>query len=632
MSLLNLDDISLAFGYLPLLDHISLRLDKGERVCLIGRNGEGKSSLLRVIAGEQNADGGKLEYPDGCRIASLHQEPRFAPGLTVFQAVAAGLGEVSELMSAYHRIAAAHNHDSKSLRELETIQHRLEALDGWRLEQRVETVLSRLELPADSLVETLSGGWQRRVELARALIQEPDLLLLDEPTNHLDLAAIDWLEEFLLNFSGSLLFVTHDRTFLEKLATRIIELDRGVLRNYPGNYAAYLSTKAAELEAEAAQAAKFDKVLAQEEAWIRQGIKARRTRNEGRVRALERLREEHAQRRGRQGQVRLNLDAGGASGKLVIEAENLSKSYGGKPLVKNFSTTILRGDRVGLLGPNGVGKTTLLKLLLGELAPDSGSVRHGTKLQIAYFDQLRAQLDPEQSLFDTLGQGRDTVTINGQSKHVMSYLADFLFPPARARSPVKSLSGGERNRLLLAHLFTRPANVLVLDEPTNDLDIESLELLEELLADYPGTLLLVSHDRTFLDNVVTSTLAFEGGGVVREYIGGYSDWLRQRAFQTALPAEPPAGKSAVLGSAEAGREKTAKTRKLGYKEQRELDALPARIEQGEKEVADLQAKIGDAGFYRQSQAEINAALHRLAEAEAALQAMYARWEELEAGK
>jgi ATP-binding cassette subfamily F protein uup len=628
MSLVNLDNISIAFGHVTLLDNVNLRLEKGERVCLIGRNGEGKSTLLKIISGQIQAESGLLQFRQGCRSSYLAQEPIFEPNDSIFHAVARGLGKVGELVQHYHELVQKleEKQDNDLMKKLEQVQHQLEAQDGWLLEQRVETILSRLYLTPDEKVEKLSGGWKRRVAIAQALVTEPDLLLLDEPTNHLDIEAITWLEELLLEFKGCLLFISHDRQFMQRLATRIIELDRGLLTSYPGDYDTYLKTKQAALEAEATQNAKFDKALAQEEVWIRQGIKARRTRNEGRVRALKKMRQERAQRREKMGKVKLNVNSGELSGKMVIEAENITKYYDNKPLIKPFSTVIMRGDKIGLIGANGVGKTTLLKLLLNEIPPDSGKVKHGTQLQVAYFDQLRTQLNPEQTLYDAIGQGRDNVDINGKSKHVMSYLSDFLFAPARAYSPIKSLSGGECNRLLLAKLFTKPANLLVMDEPTNDLDVESLELLEELLVNYAGTLLLVSHDRRFLDNVVTSTFAFEGDAVVNEYVGGYEDWLRQRK-----PVE--IAKSAKVEKEAKKIEKTVKTvekaKKLSYKEQRELDSLPAKIEQLETDLAELQQVVASSDFYKQEQSTVNETLEKMKSVEAELQTCYERWEILE---
>jgi ABC transport system ATP-binding/permease protein len=627
MTLISLNNVSIAFGHVALLDKIALRLERGERVCLIGRNGEGKSTLLTIISGEINPDQGQIERQPHCKVARLSQHPELNSNDTIFQAVAGCLGEVGKQVQEYHDLAQclAQNHDEPLLKQLEQVQHRLEANDGWRLEQRVETVLSKLNLPTEQSVADLSGGWQRRVALAQALVIEPDLLLLDEPTNHLDIDAITWLEEVLLEWQGGLLFVSHDRQFMQRIATRIIELDRGQLTSYPSDYATYLERKQAALSAEITQAAKFDKYLAQEEVWIRQGIKARRTRNEGRVRSLKKLREERAQRREQQGKARLNLDKGELSGRIVIVADDISKSYGDMPLIDHFSTEIMRGDRIGLIGPNGVGKTTLLKLLLGELTPDSGQVQHGTQLQIAYFDQLRAQLNPEETVIDAVAQGREMITVNGQKKHVMSYLSDFLFMPARAFSPVKSLSGGERNRLLLARLLIQPANLLVLDEPTNDLDVETLELLEELLANYSGTLLLVSHDRRFLDNVVTSTIVFEGKGQIKEYVGGYQDWLRQRN----LTVQPPITPKKPLTSSKTNVSPKPKSPKLSYKEQRELVELPIQIENLETELTQLQEKVSCSDFYRGSTTEINQTLAQIKHLEIELQTHYTRWEELE---
>jgi len=634
MPLITIDNLSIAFGHVALLDKASFTLDKGERVCLLGRNGEGKSTFLKILNGQIHADDGKLDIQSGCRLAYLAQEPDFNPQDTVYQATAQGLGTVGSLVTEYHNLVSETNPDDAHLQRLAQVQHDLEAQDGWTLQQRVETVLTRLSLSADALMGSLSGGWRRRVTLARALVTEPDVLMLDEPTNHLDIEAIEWVEKLLLDFQGAILFISHDRAFVKKLATRIIELDRGVLRSYPGDYATYQRTKAAELEAEAEQAAKFDKKLAQEEVWIRQGIKARRTRNEGRVRALKALRSERAERRERKGQVKATLNAGELSGKLVIEAQNLKYAWDNNAIVNDFSTTIVRGDRVGLLGPNGVGKTTLLKLLLGDLVPNSGNIRHGTKLQVAYFDQLRAQLNPETSVVDTIADGKDFVEINGSKKHVMSYLADFLFPPARARSPVKSLSGGERNRLLLARLFTQPANLLVMDEPTNDLDVDTLELLEELLMEYPGTLLLVSHDRDFLDNVVTSTLVFEGNGEINEYVGGYADWLtvKQRQVQSMEIADAqrktPTREQQDRATNQTPSKATDK-KKLSYKEKRELEQLPAKIEKLEKEISTLQEHTLQADFYKQEQAKVNETLQRLTQLEQELEVCFERWEVLE---
>ncbi|NNG11687.1 MAG: ATP-binding cassette domain-containing protein, partial [Halobacteria archaeon] len=576
MPLLRLDKVSLAFGHRPLLDEADLELSRGERVCLVGRNGEGKSSLMRIVSGEIVPDDGSLWVRPATRIAYLAQEVVLDSNDSVFDVVAGGVPELGQLISAYHHTATAleQAHTPAALQRLAELQHELEAVDGWQLEQRVETVLSRLSLDGEAAFQSLSGGWRRRVMLARALVCEPDVLLLDEPTNHLDIEAITWLEDFMAEFSGALLFVSHDRAFVRRLATRIIELDRGQLTSWPGNYDDYLRRKAEQLEVEAQHNAQFDKKLSQEEAWIRQGIKARRTRNEGRVRALKALREQRRLRRDRIGKVNLRLAEGELSGKLVFEAEDVNFGFGESTVIRDFSVNILRGDRVGIIGPNGAGKSTLIKLLLGDLSPDSGRIRRGTRLQNAYFDQQRAQLNPDASVMDNVGDGSQRVTINGRSRHVAGYLQDFLFPAERLQSPVSTLSGGERNRLLLARLFAQPANLLILDEPTNDLDVETLELLEELLMDYQGTLLLVSHDRAFLDNVVTSTLVFEGEGRIREYVGGYSDWLRQRKSAK----EPAAAKPARRLAPARAEPPAGKPCKLSYKDQRELDTLPAKIE------------------------------------------------------
>ncbi|HEX9626121.1 MAG TPA: ATP-binding cassette domain-containing protein [Acidiferrobacterales bacterium] len=630
MPSLSFHQVSLAYGHHALLDQASFALEPGDRACLIGRNGAGKSSLLRLAAGLAVPDAGEVRVPDTIRVAYLPQEPELDLAATVFENVAAGLGPLRARLMEYHDTVQAMSTaqgDGLALGErLHTLHEALEREGGWHAERRVETVLSRLDLDADARVATLSGGWQRRVALARALVVEPDVLLLDEPTNHLDIDAIQWLEDLIADFRGALLFVTHDRRFLERLANRVIELDRGRLYEYPGTYAQFLERRAGRLATEAEHNALFDKRLAEEERWIRKGIEARRTRNEGRVRALLKLREDRRARRNLDGKARLKLDAGDRSGRLVLEAEGISFAYADRPVVKDFSLRVLRGDRIGLIGPNGVGKTTLLRLLLKQLAPRTGEVRHGTQLSIAYFDQARARLDPEARVVDCVGGGRTTVTLGGQSRHVMGYLQDFLFPPERARSPVKSLSGGERARLLLAQLFAQPANVLVMDEPTNDLDIETLELLEDLLGDYPGTLFLVSHDRAFLDNVVTSCLVFEGDGRVSEYVGGYSDWLRQRpapARRDAVAAQPATAAGPAPNAAPA-------RRKRSYKENRELQELPARIERLERERDAAHAGLAGPALYRDDPAAAKTLAARIQELEAELAAAYARWEELEA--
>ena len=630
MPLIQLSQVSLAYGHVPLLDHVDLVIESGQHIGLIGRNGTGKSSLLKVIAGESAPDDGKVWRSPDLKLASVSQEPSFGAGQSVFEAVAEGLGEGTQLLVDYHGVthalADAHE-DAALLKRLHQLQEALDASGGWRLQHRVEATLSRLRLFEDQLVSDLSGGLKKRVALARALVLEPDLLLLDEPTNHLDAEAIEWLEEMLRSFAGSVLFVTHDRRFLDKVATQINELDRGRLTGYSGNFSAYEAKKAEALEAEAVQNRKFDRLLAQEEVWIRKGIEARRTRNEGRVRRLEALRSERAARRERVGKVELALAEGERSGRFVAELSDVSKRYGDKCVVERFSCRILRGDKVGLIGPNGSGKTTLLKLILGEIEPDAGQVRLGTRLGTAYFDQFRAALDEEGSLADVISPGSEYFDIDGVRKHVIGYLGDFLFPPERVRAPVKSLSGGERNRLLLARLFSRPANVLVLDEPTNDLDIETLELLEDLLQDYSGTLFLVSHDRTFLDNVVTQTIAFEDEGRWKEYAGGYSDWQRAKAAGGASTRQEEEG-----GHAERG----ARTRpapgkaKLSYKEGRELAELPAKVHALEREQGEITLRLGDPALYREQPEQVKAMQARFAEIEEQLMQALSRWEALEA--
>ena len=627
MALLSLRDVKLGFGGPNLLDGVNLQIDTNERLCLLGRNGEGKSTLMKLIGGFIQADSGHVEFQQGVKVAYLTQDvPADIQG-SVYDVVASGVDKVGDLLKDYHHVTLkmAEQCDDKTMAELERIQHELEACDGWQLGQQIESTISRLQLPMDDDFSALSGGLKRRVLLARALVTEPDLLLLDEPTNHLDIEAIDWLEEFLKSWSGSVLFVTHDREFLRHLATRIIELDRGRLSSWPGNYDAYLKHKEEALHAEEKENALFDKKLAQEEKWIRQGIKARRTRNEGRVRALKAMRDERMQRRERKGKVSMQLNDRDRSGKIVIEAEHISHSYDGRPIIKDFSSVIMRGDRIGIIGPNGVGKTTLIQILLGEIQPDEGRVKRGTKLEVAYFDQHRSELDDNKSVRDNLAEGTDNIEVNGRSKHVMSYLNDFLFPPQRANSPVSSLSGGERNRLMLAKLFAKPFNFLVMDEPTNDLDVETLELLEELLLEYQGTLLLVSHDRAFLNNVVTSTFVYEGDAVINEYVGGYDDWLHQRK-QTRPPEEKPKAKSSPKAQPKA---EPKKAKKLSYKDQRELDALPQLIEDLETEIAQLTDTMSQADFYQQDHKEVAKVTDRLAAAEAELEKAFERWGELE---
>lgn len=633
MAVISLSNAQLAFGHVALLDHAEFSLESNERVGLIGRNGTGKSSLLKVLTGASKLDDGLLVMQQGLKIAYVDQEPQFDSRMLVFDAVAAGLGELPALLTEYETLTGQFggDNDEQLMDRMHDIQLKLDAAGAWNLNNQVETTLDRLNLVKDALMGTLSGGMQKRVALACALVSAPDVLLLDEPTNHLDFTSILWLEGLLRDYKGSVLFITHDRSFLDNVATRIVELDRGRILSFPGNFSAYQTRKAEQLEIEDVENAKFDKFLAQEEVWIRKGVQARRTRDEGRVRRLEALRLTRSVRREQQGQVRLDVSAGDRSGKIVAELDSVSKSYGSKVIVRDFSATILRGDKVGLIGANGAGKTTLLKLILGEEKPDSGTIRQGTKLQVAYFDQMRAQLNEDASLADTIAPGSDWVEINGQRKHVMTYLNDFLFAPERARSPVKSLSGGERNRLLLARLFAKPANVLVLDEPTNDLDIDTLELLEELLEDYTGTVFLVSHDRTFLDNVVTQVIVAEGDGLWREYIGGYSDWERVRPTAAQLAAAKGAAKiDPKRESKEPKPVAAAKQKKLSYKEQRELEALPLLIAQLEAEQRTISARLTDPEMYKQQPDEVKRLNDRFAEIDALLLENLEKWEVIEA--
>lgn len=627
MPLVTLQDIYLSYGQPPLIDQINLAIEPRERVCLIGRNGAGKSTLMKIVSGQVIADGGDLKRATGVKIAQLEQSvPEDAEG-SVFDVIAAGLGAEGELAARYHQLSLqlANNPDEKIMRQLEQCQAQLDLVNGWDINQRVESIISKMALDPDVDIASLSGGYKRRVLLARALVCNPDLLLLDEPTNHLDIEAINWLEQFLLKWEGALLFISHDRRFMDNLATRFIEIDRGKIAEFNCNYATYMQRKQEMLEIEEKHDALFDKRLSQEEVWIRQGIKARRTRNEGRVRALEAMRREYADRRKRQGTAKMDIQQAEQSGKIVAEARQINFAFDdGKTVVKSFSTLIQRGDKVGLIGRNGVGKTTLLKLLLGELEPQGGKVKTGTNLNIAYFDQYRTALDETKSVQDNVSGGRDMLEISGKSRHVISYLQDFLFSPDRCRQPVSALSGGERNRLLLAKLFTRPANILVLDEPTNDLDIDTLDLLEELLIDYKGTILLVSHDRAFLNNVVTSTLAFEGNGLINQYVGGYDDWLRQRDAAAT-------GKQKSATSEK--RVKPAKTgnsnKKLSYMAQRELDSLPGKIERLEEEIASISQQMNQPDFY-QSERSVTAAVEKeLSQLQEKLNHCYQRWEELE---
>ncbi|MDJ0779978.1 MAG: ATP-binding cassette domain-containing protein [Gammaproteobacteria bacterium] len=618
MPLLTARNLHHAYGDRPLLDGVDLNVEAGERLCLVGRNGSGKSTLLQILAGTIQPDDGELISDSGLRIAALGQEVPADLDGSVYDCVASGLGEVAALISEWHHAAQAAADDPAALARMTACQERIEAAGAWNLETRVSTTISRLGLPADQPFGELSGGLRRRVLLGRALVAEPELLLLDEPTNHLDIDSILWLEELLLGFAGTLVFITHDRSFLRRLATRIIDLDRGRLTSWPGNYDRYLRDYAALLDSEARENALFDKKLAQEEAWIRQGIKARRTRNEGRVRALERMRAERAARRERSGRVNLQAQQAEASGKIVLEADRLGFAWPERPIVTDFSCRILRGEKIGLLGPNGCGKSTLIQLLLGKLQPQQGTVRHGTRLEIAYFDQHREVLDPQKSVRDNLGLPGDRVEINGGSKHVVGYLKDFLFSEKSIHMPVKALSGGERNRLLLARLFTRSFNLLVMDEPTNDLDIETLELLEVLLIEYSGTMLLVSHDREFIDNTVTSTMVFEGNGRVGEYVGGYRDWLRQRPQPVPETAAPRAQKPAARPA-------------RAQPERKELRALPGRIEKIEARIEALHARFAESGYYSLEADVIAADQRQLAELESELETLYRRWEELEGG-
>ena len=621
MSLIQLQRVDFSIGGPLLLEHVDLAIEPGERLCIVGRNGEGKSTLLRLIDSELKPDDGEIRVQSGTVIARMAQEvPQDTAG-SVFHVVAQGLGDLGALLVRYHEFLGAND-----LAALGDVQQAIEARHGWDLDRRVAGVLERLELPGDADFAALSGGMKRRVLLAQALVAQPDVLLLDEPTNHLDIEAIDWLEGFLKSFAGTLLFITHDRRFLQALATRIVEIDRGALTDWPGDYANYLRRREERLHAEEQANAHFDKRLAQEEAWIRQGIKARRTRNEGRVRALKALRVERAQRRELTGKARMTAATAQASGKKVIELEHVHQAFGAQVLFDDLSTTIMRGDRVGIVGPNGAGKSTLIRILLGELAPQRGTVTLGTGIELAYFDQHRVQLDDTLNALDNVAEGREYIELNGQRKHIIGYLQDFLFSPERARAPITRLSGGERNRLLLAKLFAQPSNLLVMDEPTNDLDVETLELLEELLTDYTGTLLLVSHDRAFLDNVVSSTLVLEGDGKVGEYVGGYSDWLRQRPTP-AVATAPVATRSAAPEPAPTPA--PTPRRKLSYKDQRELEQLPARIEALETDIAARGAAMNAPGFFQQDSAAIVAANDALATLQAELDAAYVRWSELD---
>ncbi len=625
MSLLRFDEVSVEFGELKILDRAEFSIESGERVCLIGRNGAGKSTTLKLIGGELEADRGEIVRSQGLVISQLAQALPEAMNLPVREVVRSGLADIEALLADYQRRSKLEL-DRQGMQELEALHAKIDAHEGWHIDQRVETVITDLSLPAERRMNELSGGWRRRVALAKALVQKPDLLLLDEPTNHLDIATIKWLEDRVHSYPGAVIFITHDRAFLQRLATRIVEIDRARLTSWPGNYQDYLRRKEKALEDEAAANARFDKKLEAEEVWIRQGIKARRTRNEGRARALVRMREERAERLSPESRARITIEEAEQSGRKVIRAKNVCYGYGDERLIEGFSIKIMRGDRIGLIGNNGVGKTTLLRLLLGQLEPQAGTIKHGTNLEIGYFDQLRQTLDLEKSVAYNVGDGRTYIKLNGKDRHVVGYLKGFLFSPKRTQTPVKALSGGERNRVILAKLFTRPANLLVLDEPTNDLDIETLEVLEEKLCEYNGTLIVVSHDREFLDNVVTSIVVFEENGRIQEYVGGYSDWVRQgkRLAVTDNPYE----------AAERRRRATERriqrpATKLSYKDQRELDALPAEIESLEAELTRLQQTMADPGFYAQDGDTVKAALQELADMQAELERRVERWGELE---
>jgi len=626
MPLLKLEKAHMHYGEQVLFDELSMQLNSGDRLCIVGRNGVGKSTLLKCLEGKLELDAGSLWLDDGVRVASLAQELPPADSQSVYDFVAAGLANLGADLKAYDQLIAQGS--ATDMQALERVQHRIEAADGWRIQSRIETVLSRLQLRANQRMNELSGGWRRRVALAQALVREPEVLLLDEPTNHLDIAAIQWLEQQMLEFTGSLVFITHDRRFLRAVANKVGELDRGAMQIWQGDYDGFLEFREQQLQAEDKQNALFDKKLAQEEVWIRQGIKARRTRNEGRVRALKQMRTERAERRELSSTARIAHNADSHSGKLVAELKDVSFAYGDKTLVSHFSCTILRGDKIGLIGPNGIGKSTLLKLILGDMAPTAGHVKRGTRLSVAYYDQMREQLEDEKSAVDNISEGRDYIDINGRSKHIMSYLQDFLFTGERARTPIKTLSGGERNRILLAKLFSKPSNLLVMDEPTNDLDAETLELLESILVEYEGTLLLVSHDREFLNNVVSSTISFEGDGVVREYVGGYDDWLRQGGV---WPEPETESALAVQTSNTSSTTKSAPkpSKKLSYKLQRELDALPNELEKLEVEIASLGELISAPDFYQQAPEAVNEKMQQLAALEETLTQRYERWEELE---
>ncbi|EML0423766.1 ABC transporter ATP-binding protein [Vibrio parahaemolyticus] len=634
MALLTIHNAQLAFGDHPLLDRAEFALQENERVCLVGRNGAGKSTLMKVLAGDILLDDGKIQITQDVVVSRLEQDPPRNQEGTVYEYVSGGLAEIGEQLKIYHDLLdlVAQDPSEKNINRLAKTQEQLDHSNAWRFDDRVKNVLSALKLSPDTLLRDLSGGWQRKAALARALVCDPDVLLLDEPTNHLDVTTIEWLENFLKDFKGSIIFISHDRAFIKSMATRIVDLDRGQLSSFPGDYDNYLLEKEEMLRVEEMQNAEFDKKLAQEEVWIRQGIKARRTRNEGRVRALKKLREERRDRREVQGKVNLNIDDASRSGKIVFEAENVSFAYDGKQIVDNFSFNIMRGDRIALIGPNGCGKSTVLKLLLGQIEAQSGRLHCGTKLEVAYFDQYREILDPEKTVIDNLADGKQEVMVGGRQRHALSYLQDFLFAPKRARTPVKALSGGEKNRLLLARILLKPNNLLILDEPTNDLDIETLELLEEMLANYQGTLLLVSHDREFVDNTVTTSWIFEGDGVIEEFVGGYHDAKQQRdqALAVRFSTEKPAKKEKVVEETPKTTQPKNNSKKLSYKLQRELEALPAKLEQLESDIETLQEQVNDPEFFAKPIEQTQPVLEQLAALEQELEIAFERWEELEA--
>ncbi|WP_321405954.1 ABC transporter ATP-binding protein [Tolumonas auensis] len=637
MAIFSIQQGYLSYSAAPLLDHVELHIESGERLCLVGRNGAGKSTLMKVISGEVLLDDGSITHLQDLKIARLEQDPPQTESATVYDYVADGVAELGKILADYHHqltLLADHHDDDRVMRRLSELQEQLDQQQGWQFDTRISQILSLLSLTADTSLADLSGGWLRKVALARALVNEPDLLLLDEPTNHLDIDSIAWLEDFLRQYKGAIVFISHDREFIQRMATRIVDLDRGVLTSWPGNYDAYLAGKEEWLRVEELKNAQFDKKLAQEEVWIRQGVKARRTRNEGRVRALKALRMERGDRREKVGTSKIQLDEAVRSGKIIFEGEGVNYSIEGKSLIRNFDFRVMRGDKIALIGPNGCGKTTLIKLLLGDLQPNSGTLYCGTKLEVAYFDQYRQQLDPEKTVMDNVADGRQEVDFAGRRRHILGYLQDFLFEPKRAMTPVKALSGGEKNRLLLAKLFLKPCNLLILDEPTNDLDIETLELLEELLAEYQGTLLLVSHDRRFIDNTVTHSWLFEGDGRITPYVGGFADVMATRQQQSAkIVASAPVTKSTP--DARDKEEKPAipkKTRKLSYKLQSELDGLPAQLEQLEAKIDSIQSQINQPDFFSLPVERTKEILDALQQAELNLEQAFARWEELEAMK